>query len=104
MADQSKLVGQRTEPPLPSDDTLGRHGARILSPTKAPRLDQPPQTTSYVVDRLILPGNKKARKKARRAIKKASRGIRLKKIDCHLFELKDGVTIQWAGSACHSFE
>ena len=90
MADQSKLVGQRTEPPLPSDDTLGRHGARILSPTKAPRLDQPPQTTSYVVDRLILPGNKKARKKARRAIKKASRGIRLKKIDCHLFELKDG--------------
>lgn len=90
MADQPKLLGQRTEPPLPADDTLGRHGARILSPTKAPRLGQQPLTTSYVVDRLILPGNKEARKKARRAIEAACPGIELEKVDCHLFELKDG--------------
>ena len=87
MAQQTKLIGQRCEPPAPTDYTLERHRGRQLSPIKAPRLNRPPEPTSYMVHRLILSGNHDAQEAAKTAIENATPGIKLEKLPCHLFEL-----------------
>lgn len=88
MAHQPKL---RDEPPPPSEVTLGRYGARTLSPTKAARLDpQRPSATSYIAHRLILAGDEQEQLGAKNAIEDATPGIVLKRIKSHLFELRDG--------------
>lgn len=84
-AHAARVLGQRHDPPVPSDYVLGRYGARLLSPVRSSRSagDRELRPTAYVADRLIVPAGDDG-EAALTALEAAAEGLTLVEEQCHL--------------------
>lgn len=82
---QPRVLGQRKDPPLPSEYVLGRYGARLVNPIRSPRSAQEQlRPTAYVADRLLVPAGEDG-ERALTLLRSVADDVELVPEPCHLF-------------------